>query len=341
MDEKQVVTYADAGVDIDAGERAVRLMKQYVRETFNPAVLAELGTFGAMYDLGNGTVLIASADGAGTKLKVAVMANIHDTVGQCLANHCANDILVQGATPLFMMDYFATGKLNPEVAAEVIKGLTIGCKANNCALIGGETAEMPDMYAPGEYDLAAFIVGIADKKRIITGSTIAPGCKIIGITSNGLHTNGYSLARKLLFEVAGLKIDDMLPDGNTVGRELLRVHQSYFDPVWRLMQEGAIEGAAHITGGGLPGNLIRCLPEGCRAILDSKSWDEPMIFQVLQEIGGFSNAEKFRTFNDGVGFALVTFQADYVLSELAKTRFASFSWEIGEIVEGERGVEIN
>ncbi|HEY3379517.1 MAG TPA: phosphoribosylformylglycinamidine cyclo-ligase, partial [Armatimonadota bacterium] len=282
MTDRQSFTYRDAGVDIDAGERAVQMMKSHVRATFTPAVLAELGSFGAMFALDvadyTAPVLVSSADGVGTKLKVAFLADRHTTVGQDLVNHCNNDILVQGARGLFFMDYYAVGKLDPIVAAQVVEGLAIACKQTGCSLIGGETAEMPDMYTPGEYDLAGFIVGIVDRAKIITGAGVRPGDKVIGLASNGLHTNGYSLARKLVFEVGQFAIDDMLPTGRTVADELLRVHRCYAPAVLPVLADDLVQAMAHITGGGLTGNVVRTLPEGCRAILDPSTWEIEPIF---------------------------------------------------------------
>jgi phosphoribosylformylglycinamidine cyclo-ligase len=337
-------SYRDAGVDIDAGERAVNLMKAHVRSTFTPAVLADLGTFGAMYapDLRGYAqpVLVSSADGVGTKVKVAIQTDRHTTVGQDLVNHCVNDILVQGARALFFLDYYAVGKLDPLVAAQVVEGLSQACRENDCALIGGETAEMPDLYAPGEYDLAGFIVGIVDRGRVLTGEAIQPGDRVIGLASNGLHTNGYSLARKLIFAVAGYVPDDMLPHGHTAADELLRVHRSYANAVHPVLSTGLVHGMAHITGGGLPGNLVRVLPEGCRAILKPSTWESQPIFDLLQQIGNVTREDMYRTFNMGIGFTLVVHPdgVDEVRQHLQKC--GDTTWVIGEIVAGERGVEI-
>ncbi len=344
MTEQPSYTYRDAGVDIDAGEEAVRLMKAHVRATFTPSVLAELGTFGAMFapDLTgySAPVLVSSADGVGTKLKVAFLADRHTTVGQDLVNHCVNDILAQGARALFFMDYYATGRLDPPVAAQVVQGLAIACRENGCALIGGETAEMPDMYTPGEYDLAGFIVGLVDRDRVVTGAEIAPGDAVIGLASNGLHTNGYSLARTLVFTVAGLTVADMLPWGVSVADELLRVHRAYAPAVHPLLADGLIRGMAHITGGGLPGNLVRSLPAGRRAVLDAASWSGQPIFDFLIRTGNVPRADAYRAFNMGVGFTLVVRAAD---AETVLTRLRASgetAWRIGEVVAGARGVEI-
>lgn len=343
-DQQKSYTYRDAGVDIDAGERAVQMMKAHVRSTFTPNVLAELGTFGAMFALDvkeyAAPVLVSSVDGVGTKLKVAFMTGRHTTIGQDIVNHCIDDILVQGAKPLFFLDYYAVGKLDPQTAAQVVEGLSIACKAAGCALIGGETAEMSDLYAPGEYDLAGMIVGIVDRERVMTGEKIQPGDLVIGLASNGLHTNGFTLARKLVFEVAGLKPDDQFPWGRTVADELLRVHHCYAPAVLPLLKDNLVQGMAHITGGGLPGNLVRVLPEGCRAQLDPKTWEIQPIFNFLHKTGNVPRGDLFRTFNMGVGFTLVVRAGDVatVMERLAAA--GETVWIIGEIMAGERGVQI-
>ena len=343
-DQQKSYTYRDAGVDIDAGERAVRMMKAHVRSTFTPNVLAELGTFGAMFALDvkdyAAPVLVSSVDGVGTKLKVAFTTGRHTTVGQDIVNHCIDDILVQGAKPLFFLDYFAVGKLEPEVAAQIVEGLSIACKAAGCALIGGETAEMSDLYAPGEYDLAGMIVGIVDRERVMTGENIRPGDLVIGLASNGLHTNGYTLARKLVFEVAGLTPGDQFPWGRSVADELLRVHRCYAPAVLPLLKDNLVQGMAHITGGGLPGNLVRVLPEGSQAQLDPQTWEIQPIFSFLQQTGNVPRGDLFRTFNMGVGFTLVVRAGDVatVLERLAAA--GETAWIIGDIQAGERGVQI-
>jgi len=343
-DRNKSFTYRDAGVDIDAGERAVELMKAHARSTFTPNVLAELGAFGAMFALDvndyTAPVLVSSTDSVGTKVKIAFMTGRHTTVGQDLVNHCVNDILAQGAKALFFLDYYAVGKLDPAVAAQVVEGLSIACRMAGCALIGGETAEMPDLYTPGEYDLAGFVVGIVDRDRVITGAEIRSGDLVIGLASNGLHTNGYTLARKLVFEVAELKPDDPLPYGPTAADELLRVHRCYAPAALPLLKENLIQGMAHITGGGLPGNLARVLPEGCRALLDPRRWEIPPIFSYLQGVGNVPRDDLFRTFNMGVGFTLAVRAGDAatVLERLAAA--SETAWIIGDIVAGERGVEI-
>jgi phosphoribosylformylglycinamidine cyclo-ligase len=306
------VTYADAGVNIDAGNEAVLRMKQHIRSTFTPGVLADVGSFGAMFALDTAgarePVLVASVDGVGTKLKVAQMMNKHDTIGRDLVWHCVNDILVQGARPLFFLDYFGTGKLEPHVAADVVKGLAEGCRAVNCALIGGETAEMPGMYQEGEYDLVGSIVGIVDRGKILDGSRVAPGDVLIGIASDGLHTNGYSLARHVLFAHAGLTVDRFLPELNmTLGEALLAPHRCYAPALLPILASGQfdIHAMAHITGGGFYDNIPRALPADCQAIVERRSWIPAPIFQLIQKQGNVPDSEMYRTFNMGVGMVLI------------------------------------
>jgi phosphoribosylformylglycinamidine cyclo-ligase len=263
------ITYSDAGVDIDAATRATDKIKELARRTFNQRTLSEIGSFGGMFDGAfpnlKQPVLVASADGVGTKLKIAFSTGVHNTVGRDLVNHCVNDILVQGARPLFFLDYIATGKLLPDVVAEIVAGVANGCRENGCVLLGGETAEMPDFYADGEYDIAGFIVGVADREKIIDGKEITPGDVLLALPSVGLHTNGYSLARKLFLEVAGYEVDTRLEGlGMTVGEALLQPHLSYLKPLNELLDSGTIKGLAHITGGGLTDNIPRILPEGWR-----------------------------------------------------------------------------
>jgi phosphoribosylformylglycinamidine cyclo-ligase len=318
------LTYASAGVDIDAQDRALVEVKKLARSTFTPGVLTEIGSFGGMFTLApddpEGTVLVASADGVGTKLRVAQMAGIHDTVGEDLVNHCVNDILVQGARPLFFLDYLAAGKLDPGVAVQVVAGLARGCRANGCALLGGETAEMPGFYQAGDYDVAGFIVGAVRRDRALPRPGIAPGDALVGLPSTGLHTNGYSLARKVFFELLSLTVDSRVPDlGRTVAEELLAVHRSYLPAVAPLAESGMIKAAAHITGGGIPDNLPRVLPAGVGADIFPGSWDEPPVFGVIRAVGNVSEAEMRRTFNLGVGMILVVgaAQLDAVLGALA------------------------
>lgn len=301
-------TYRDAGVDIEAGEETVRRIKGVVRETFTPGVLADIGSFSGLFALDTSAysepVLVSSMDGVGTKLKVASRVGRHDTVGEDLVNHCVNDIAVCGARPLFFLDYYSTGALKPEIAEQVIRGFARGCKANGCALIGGETAEMPDLYRPGDYDLAGCIVGAVNRGDIVTGDNIHEGDLLLGLPSTGLHTNGYSLARKVLF---GRFVAADTPDelgGESVAEALLQVHRSYLDPIQALMAEGVASGFAHITGGGLEGNTGRIMPEGLRAAFDWDSWRRPAIFELIQEVGEVPEEDMRRTFNLGVGLVV-------------------------------------
>jgi phosphoribosylformylglycinamidine cyclo-ligase len=301
--------YRQAGVDIDAGNETVRRIKSLARSTFTAGVLSEIGSFGGLFRVDRERwrepVLVSSADGVGTKLKVAFMTGRHDTVGADLVNHCVNDVLVQGAEPLFFLDYLATGRLSPDVAEQVISGIARGCRENGCALVGGETAEMPGFYNDGEYDLAGFIVGIVDRDRIIDGRGIVPGDALIGLPSAGLHTNGYSLARRVLFDVVGLRPDSFVPEvGATVADALLAPHRSYLHAIRPLLDERAVKGMAHITGGGITENLPRILPQGCGAVIDRRAWRVPPIFTLIQERGGIATEEMFRAFNMGIGLII-------------------------------------
>ena len=306
-------TYRDAGVDIEAGEETVRRIRGLVRETFTPGVLADIGAFGGFFALDRAAfdepVLVSSIDGVGTKLKVAVRVGRHDTVGQDLVNHCVNDIAVCGARPLFFLDYFSTGALKPAVAEQVVRGFATACKENGCALIGGETAEMPDLYRPGDYDLAGCVVGVVERRDLLDGAKIEEGDVLLGLPSTGLHTNGYSLARKVLFEryVAG-DTPEVL-GGESVGEVLLRVHRSYLNPIQALLAEGVPHGFAHITGGGLEGNTRRIMPEGLRAEFDWDAWRRPPIFRLIQETGDVPEEDMRRTFNLGVGLVAVVPEA--------------------------------
>jgi len=340
LPDRPSYSYRDAGVDIDAANVALSQIKELVRKTYNDQVLCDIGTFGAMFqpDLAGmeEPVLVSSVDGVGTKLKIAFMANKHDTVGIDLVSHCVNDILVQGAKPLFFLDYFAVGRLNPDVVVDVLRGLSNGCRYAGCALIGGETAEMPDMYQPGEYDLAGTIVGIVDRKKIIDGSTIQPGDAIIGLPSTGLHTNGYSLARKLTFEVAGLKLDDPMPyTGRTVLDALMEPHVSYARLMQVVMKVVQVRGMAHITGGGITENLPRILPKGLAAEIDLGSWIVPGIFRFLHETGNVTQDEMLRTFNMGQGllFVVPPEHADKALETLELTN--QQGTVVGRVIEGD------
>jgi phosphoribosylformylglycinamidine cyclo-ligase len=332
--------YRDAGVDIDEADRAVSSIKKMARATFTRGVLADIGSFGAMYQLAGfrKPVLVSSADGVGTKLKVAFLTGRHATVGEDLVNHCVNDIAVQGARPLFFLDYFAVGKLASGVAASVVSGIARGCARNGCALIGGETAEMPGMYAAGEYDLAGFIVGAAERAELLTGKSIRAGDVLLALPSTGLHTNGYSLARKLLFDVAGYGPRTLLPEvGATVGDALLAVHRSYLSPIRALMSAGLLRGAAHITGGGITDNTPRMLPRGLAAEIETGAWRIPALFEALRRIGNIPVEDYRRTFNLGAGMILAVpargaARADSVLSKLGETPF-----RIGRVIVHKRG----
>jgi phosphoribosylformylglycinamidine cyclo-ligase len=303
-------TYRSAGVDIDAGDRTVELIKPLVKATFRPEVLADLGGFAGLFRFDSAQyrepVLVSGTDGVGTKLRIAQLMRRHDTIGIDLVAMCVNDIVVCGAEPLFFLDYFATGKLDPEQARDVIGGIADGCRQAGCALIGGETAEMPSMYHDGDYDLAGFAVGVVDRPRMIDGHTIAPGDVIVGLASSGLHSNGFSLVRKLLFDVEGLAVDDRLPELNgPLGPVLLTPTRIYAKTVLSLMQRHALKGIAHITGGGITENLPRVLPAGCAAVIDRSAWTPQPIFQILQSRGEIPDHEMLRTFNMGIGLLLV------------------------------------
>ena len=340
------ITYSDAGVDIDAATRATDKIKELARRTFNQRTLSEIGSFGGMFDGAfpslKQPVLVASADGVGTKLKIAFVSGVHNTVGRDLVNHCVNDILVQGARPLFFLDYIATGKLLPEVVAEIVEGVANGCRENGCVLLGGETAEMPDFYAAGEYDIAGFIVGVADREKIIDGKGITPGDVLIALPSVGLHTNGYSLARKLFHEVAGYKVDTRLDElGMTVGEALLQPHLSYLKPLDGLLDSGMIKGLAHITGGGLTDNIPRILPEGCAVEIAEGSWPVLPVFKLMQEIGNVADAEMYRTFNMGVGMVLVTSAENRTAVESHLQKQGAAVYQIGRVTSGNREVSIS
>jgi phosphoribosylformylglycinamidine cyclo-ligase len=333
------LSYRDAGVDLDVAERAKERLKALVASTRDEHTLSELGAFGGLYAVPPGLaapVLVSSADGVGTKLKIAFAAGRHDTVGHCLVNHCVNDILVQGARPLFFLDYLATGRMDELVVQEVVRGVASGCKENACALLGGETAEMPGFYADGEYDLAGFVVGVVERERVLDGSRIRAGHVLLGLASTGLHTNGYTLARKIVFEAMGLDVDDELPgtDG-TVADVLLAVHRSYLEVLAKPLREGRIKALAHITGGGIPGNLPRVLPEGLGAVIERGSWDVPPVFDALQKGGRVATEEMDRVFNMGVGMVAVVdpADADSVRAEAEAQGVAT--WTIGAVASGE------
>lgn len=339
-------TYKDAGVDIDAMNTAVLRMREYVRSTFTPDVLTDVGSFGGMFGLKiegmEEPVLVASIDGVGTKVRVAAAMDRHDTIGADLVAHCVNDILVQGARPLFFLDYFATGKLSPNVVVEVVKGLATGCASAGCALIGGETAEMPGVYADGEYDLAGCIVGLVDRQKTVDGRSIEPGDAVIGLSSNGLHTNGYSLARHVLFDNAGLNPLSAPPQlaGRTVGDVLLDPHRSYASAVLPLLGKYEIKGMAHITGGGFYDNIPRVLPADTSVTLDRRLWAVPPIFSYIQELGSVPDAEMYRTFNMGIGLVLVT-RRDHAFEIVADlSQSGENAALIGEVHRGVHEVDI-
>jgi phosphoribosylformylglycinamidine cyclo-ligase len=326
---KKQIGYKDAGVNIDEADRAVSLIRQHARGTFNRQVLTDIGSFGGGYLLAGWKrpVLISSADGVGTKLKIAFLSGRHNTIGEDLVNHCVNDIAVQGAVPLFFLDYFAVGKLDADVAGQVVEGVARGCRNNGCALIGGETAEMPGLYQAGEYDLAGFIVGAVERNAMLTGSSIQSGDILLGLASNGLHTNGYSLARKLLFDVAGCKLDPPLAD------ELLKVHRSYLHPIRALIDARVLKGAAHITGGGITDNTPRILPRGLAARVDVSTWTIPPIFEKLRAIGNIDPADYRRTFNLGIGMILVVSKRNLAKARRILSCDDLKFFEIGSVVE--------
>jgi phosphoribosylformylglycinamidine cyclo-ligase len=336
--------YKAAGVDIDAGNETVRRIKSLAQSTFTPAVLSDIGSFGGLFRLDRDRfrepVLVSSADGVGTKLKVAFMTGRHDTIGADLVNHCVNDILVQGAEPLFFLDYLATGRLVPSVAEQIVTGVARGCRDNGCALIGGETAEMPGFYADGEYDIAGFIVGIVERGRVIDGRDITPGDVLIGVPSTGLHTNGYSLARRVLFEIAGWSHDTFVESlGTTVGDALLAPHRSYLALVRPLLDRGVVKGLAHITGGGITENLPRTLPSGCAAQVDRRTWPVPPLFGLLQQQGAIADDEMFRAFNMGVGLVIACAEGEVNRAlDLMREAGEPNAVRIGSIVPGDRAV---
>ena len=338
------ITYADAGVDITSGDHAKERIKYLAQKTFNRNVLGGIGGFGALFRLDlqrfKNPILVSSADGVGTKLKIAFALGLHHTVGADLVNHCVNDIAVQGATPLFFLDYFASGKLDGEVTESVVSGLADACKANACALIGGETAQMPGFYADGEYDLAGFIVGAVDRDKMITGANIKPGDVLIGMPSTGLHTNGYSLARKLLFEVAGYKPSQYVTAiKEKAGAALMKTHRSYLHVIQKLVGGGLTVGMAHITGGGITENLPRILPKGTGAQIEIGSWPVLPIFDHLRDLGQVSQDEMMRTFNMGIGLIAAIPAAKFTRAKSLLDRAEEKFYVIGRVVKGERRVQ--
>ena len=340
---KTAVTYADAGVDIDRANRTKKRIKYLAHKTFTRSVLSEIGGFGGLFAVDKAKwvdpILVSSVDGVGTKLKIAFEMDVHHTIGADLVNHCVNDIAVQGATPLFFMDYLASGKIEPEITEKVIEGLAEACKHNGCALIGGETAEMPGFYPDGEYDLAGFIVGAVERERIITGKTVEVGDVILGLASNGLHTNGYALARKLLFEVGKYTLDSYVNElRGKVGNELLRTHKSYWPAIKRLVDGECVSAMAHITGGGITENLPRVLPRGVAAVIEMGSWQVPPIFEHLQQLGNVPQDEMLRTFNMGLGMLLVIPSKKFKKAQTVLERAGEKAFTVGRIVKGDRKV---
>lgn len=328
--------YSESGVDIDAASKALKGIRELVRGTWGKEVLSDVGNFGGLFEFPGGfekPVLVSSVDGVGTKLKLAFMTDRHDTVGEDLVNHCVNDILVQGAEPLFFLDYFGCGKLEEGVVTEVVKGLARGCSSNGCALIGGETAEMPGFYADGEYDLAGCIVGIVDKDGVIDGSAIEPGDELWALPSSGLHTNGYSLARKIVFETGGLGPGDEVPGtGRSAADLLLEVHRSYLPEVRSIRRRADIRGLAHITGGGLIDNIPRILPAGCSVEIERSAWEVPPLFVFLASSGKVDDMEMHRVFNMGIGMVIVLPAGSAGAIAGADCRWAPFP--IGKVTEG-------
>jgi phosphoribosylformylglycinamidine cyclo-ligase len=344
-DKKAKLTYAQAGVDVRANDEAVARIKSLAQKTFGPQVLSEIGSFGGFYrasfpDLTN-PVLVSSTDGVGTKLKIAYMTGKHNTVGEDLVNHCINDILVHGARPLFFLDYIGIHKLEPPLVAEIVTGLARGCRNNDVALIGGETAEMPDIYRAGEYDLAGTVVGVVDESRVINGKAIREGDVCIGLPSTGLHTNGYTLARKVVFEVAGLKSDSFVGELNTtIGEALMAVHRCYAGVVFPVLGKFSVHGMAHITGGGIPGNLNRILPSGLDAEIDKGTWPILPIFDYLKKTGNLDTEDVYSAFNMGIGFVMVVSlkDADSITSALQDA--GETAYRIGSIKSGHRTVRL-
>ena len=336
---RKTTTYKDAGVDINEADRAVLLIKRHAAKTLTPSVLTSIGSFGAGFELKGlrNPVLVSSADGVGTKLKLAFATGRHDTIGEDLVNHCVNDIAVQGARPLFFLDYFAVGKLDAQVCGAVVAGIARGCKKNGCALIGGETAEMPGMYSNGEYDLAGFIVGAVERSKLLTGQSIVAGDLLLGLPANGLHTNGYSMARKLFFEVGGFKSESNIPElQGSLADELLKIHRSYLKPIQTLLDSNLLKGAAHITGGGLTDNIPRILPRGLGVEIDPGSWPTQPVFELLRQLGNVPIEDYRRTFNLGVGMVLVVAEQKLSLISKALRKLKEPFYCIGQVVSTSR-----
>ncbi|NLN75242.1 MAG: phosphoribosylformylglycinamidine cyclo-ligase [Armatimonadetes bacterium] len=337
--------YKSAGVDIEAGDEAVFRMKQHVHATFNERVLTDIGSFGGMFAADfpdfSQPVLVSSIDGVGTKVKIAAMMDKYDTIGADLVNHCVNDILVQGAKPLFFLDYFASSKLVPQIAEQVVKGMSDACLEANCALIGGETAEMPGVYVDGELDLAGCIVGIVEREKIVDGSRIRPGDVVVGIASSGLHTNGYSLVRKIFFEDNDYKVDQYVPElGATLGEVLLATHRCYLKPLMAIMEEFDVRGIAHLTGGGFYNNIPRVLPIDCQVTVERRYWGVPPIFTLLQEKGNIDPIEMHRAFNMGIGMVLIVSNHSGLEVVARLQEFGETASVIGEVHKGGREVNV-
>ncbi|RKD29056.1 phosphoribosylformylglycinamidine cyclo-ligase [Thermohalobacter berrensis] len=344
MKEKKL-TYKDSGVDIEAGYESVKLMKKYVKKTFTKGVVSDIGGFGGLFAINKDDydepILVSGTDGVGTKLKIAFMMDKHDTVGEDCVAMCVNDVLCQGAKPLFFLDYIATGKLEPRKASDIVKGVSNGCIKAGVALIGGETAEMPDFYSEGEYDIAGFTVGIVDKKNIIDGKDIKKGDVLIGLPSSGVHSNGFSLVRKLFFKIKGYKIDKYIDElGTTLGEELIKPTRIYVNPVYDLIKKFNIKGISHITGGGFYENIPRMLPEGLKAVINTKVIERPPIFDVIKRLGNIEIDEMYSTFNMGIGLVLAVSEdeVDSVINTLKDKNEKAYI--IGQITKGKGGVEL-
>jgi phosphoribosylformylglycinamidine cyclo-ligase len=331
-----ISTYKDAGVDIDKADAFIKSIQTLVKSTYRTGVLGEIGSFGGMFHLGasryRDPVLVSATDGVGTKIKIAVLMNRHDTIGIDLVAMCANDIIVHGATPLFFLDYLAMGQLSPEIATPILEGITNGCRQARCSLIGGETAEMPGIYQPGDYDLAGFVVGVVERDQIIDGSDIAVGHRLIGLASSGLHANGYSLVRQVLFERHRYRLDDEMPElGGPLGEELLKPTRIYVETVLNLLRDFPLSGICHVTGGGLTENFPRILPKPCQAVIQRQSWPVPPIFHLLRDQGNIPEAEMLRTFNNGIGMVVVVAE-DHVADVLLRLQgLNEQGFVIGEI----------
>jgi phosphoribosylformylglycinamidine cyclo-ligase len=339
---EQRLDYAGAGVDIERSDAVKRRIRSIVESTFTAGARGAFGGFGGMYRIPADVrrpVLVSSADGVGTKLRVAIEADRHDTVGHDLVNHCVNDILVQGAVPLFFLDYFAAGTLVPEVVEQVVAGIAAGCRENGCSLVGGETAEMPGIYTPPDYDLAGFIVGCVEEDAILGAERVEEGDVLVGLPSNGLHTNGYSLARRIVFDRMGLGVESVFPgETASVADVLLRVHRSYLSVLRPVL--GRVHAMAHVTGGGLPGNVNRALPDTLDAVIEAGSWEVPNLFRQLEQAGGVERGEMYRTFNMGVGMVVITDEASAAAIEASAASAHLGSWRLGRIVRGAGQVRI-